>query len=372
MKSLVITILSLSLFALTGCDNDSDDPPAPSNTARVPHGNSGSLVVELDDSLTIDALKELGAKFKANSDGQITEVSLIGCPATDDDLQQLSKLSKLTSVRLNETQITDAGLETIGLLSNLTNLDLRGCGVSNTGIKHLVGLSKLRALRLSGESGVTTVDDGALADIGKLTNLKALLLDHLWVGENLPDLAPLQNLEELYLAKTLIDDTSLAALKQHPKLKKIRISQTQITDAGIEQLTALTNLTDLDLSENSVISDVGMSHLSKITTLTKLNLWRVALSDSGIEQLAGLVNMQWLNLDNTSLSDRGLIHLQGMKEIQFLHLGSTTITDAGLPHLAGLTTLKDLKVTRTAVTAEGVAALKEKLPTTEIQLKYLP
>jgi Leucine-rich repeat (LRR) protein len=372
MKSLVITILSLSLFALTGCDNDSDDPPAPSNTARVPHGISEPPVVEPDDSLTIDALKALGAKFKANSDGQITEVSLIGCPATDDDLQQLSKLSKLTSVRLNETQITDAGLETIGLLSNLTNLDLRGCGVSNTGIKHLVGLSKLRALRLSGESGVTTVDDGALADIGKLTNLKALLLDHLWVGENLPDLAPLQNLEELYLAKTLIDDTSLAALKQHPKLKKIRISQTQITDAGIEQLTALTNLTDLDLSENSVISDVGMSHLSKITTLTKLNLWRVALSDSGIEQLAGLVNMQWLNLDNTSLSDRGLIHLQGMKEIQFLHLGSTTITDAGLPHLAGLTTLKDLKVTRTAVTAEGVAALKEKLPTTEIQLKYLP
>ncbi|MBT4724988.1 MAG: hypothetical protein HOB29_08460, partial [Planctomycetaceae bacterium] len=200
MKSLVITILSLSLFALTGCDNDSDDPPAPSNTARVPHGISEPPVVEPDDSLTIDALKALGAKFKANSDGQITEVSLIGCPATDDDLQQLSKLSKLTSVRLNETQITDAGLETIGLLSNLTNLDLRGCGVSNTGMEHLVGLSKLRALRLSGESGVTTVDDGALADIGKLTNLKALLLDHLWVGENLPDLAPLQNLEELYLA----------------------------------------------------------------------------------------------------------------------------------------------------------------------------
>ena len=372
MKTLVITILSLSLFALTGCDNDSADTPAQSNTVPSPQGMSEPPVVKPDDALTVDALQVLEAKLKTNSDGQITEVSLIGCSATDDDLQQLSQLSKLTSVRLNETQITDAGMETIGLLSNLTNLDLRGCGVSNTGMAHLVALSKLRALRLSGENGRTTVDDGALADIAKLTNLKALLLDHLWVGENLPDLAPLQNLEELYLAKTLIDDTSLAALQQHPKLKKIRISQTQITDAGIEQLTALTNLTDLDLSENSVISDIGMFHLSQITTLTKLNLWRVALSDSGIKQLAGLVNMQWLNLDNTSLSDDGLVHLKGMKNIQFLHLGSTTITDAGLPHLAGLTTLKDLKVTRTAVTAEGVAALKEKLPTTEIQLKYLP
>lgn len=370
MKSLAITILYLSLIVLTSCNNDSDNP-VQNNTIPVPQ-EINEPVVEPDDSLTVDALKALGAKFKANKDGQITEVSLIGYPVTDDDLQQLSNLPKLTSIRLNETQITDAGLETIGRLNNLTNLDLRGCGVSNTGIAHLVGLSKLRALRLSGESGVTSVDDGALADIGKLTNLKALLLDHLWVGENLLDLAPLQNLEELYLAKTLIDDTSLAALKQHPRLKKLRISQTQITDAGLEHLTALTHLTDLDLSENSVISDVGMSHLSKITTLTKLNLWRVALSDSGIQQLAGLVKMHWLNLDNTSLSDDGLVHLEGMKDIQFLHLGSTTITDAGLPQLAGLTTLKDLKVTRTAVTAEGVAALKEKLPTTEIQLKYLP
>lgn len=370
MKSLVITILSLSLIALTSCNSDSSDP-LENNTTPAPQGMN-EPVVEPDDSLTVETLKALGAKFKANEHSQITEVSLIGCPATDDDLPQLSNLPKLTSLRLNETQITDAGLETIGRLNNLTNLDLRGCSVSNAGIAHLVGLSKLRALRLSGESGVTSVDDGALADIGKLTNLKALLLDHLWVGENLPDLAPLQNLEELYLAKTLIDDTSLEALKQHPQLKKLRISQTQITDAGLEQLTALTHLTDLDLSENSVISDVGMSHLSKMTTLTKLNLWRVALSDSGIQQLAGLVNMQWLNLDNTSLSDDGLVHLEGMKDIQFLHLGSTTITDAGLPRLAGLTTLKDLKVTRTAVTAEGVAALKEKLPTTEIQLKYLP
>ena len=66
-----------------------------------------------------------------------------------------------------------------------------------------------------------------------------------------------------------------------------------------------------------------------------------------------------------------LVHLQGMAQITFLHLGSTTITDAGLVHLEGLTTLKDLKVTRTAVTEEGVASLNEKLPTTEIQLKYL-
>lgn len=54
-----------------------------------------------------------------------------------------------------------------------------------------------------------------------------------------------------------------------------------------------------------------------------------------------------------------------------LHLGSTAVSDAGLQQLESLTTLKDLKVTRTPVTADGVAALKKKLPHTEIQLQYI-
>ena len=79
MKSLVITILSLSLIALTSCND-----PVQNNTIPAPQGMS-EPVVEPDDSLTVEALKALGAKFKANKDSQITEVSLIGCPATDSE-----------------------------------------------------------------------------------------------------------------------------------------------------------------------------------------------------------------------------------------------------------------------------------------------
>ena len=114
-----------------------------------------------------------------------------------------------------------------------------------------------------------------------------------------------------------------------------------------------------------------MQHIGKIMTLERLNLWRVrALTDFGVEQLAGL--KKWTgSIWITHHSDAGLVHLQGMSKVTFLPLGSTTITDAGLVHLESLKALKDLKVTRTAVTEDGVAKLKEKLPTTEIQLKYL-
>ena len=64
MKTLVITIISLSLFALTGCDNDSDDSPAQSNTVPSPQGMSDPPVVEPDAALTVDALQVLEAKLK--------------------------------------------------------------------------------------------------------------------------------------------------------------------------------------------------------------------------------------------------------------------------------------------------------------------
>ena len=60
-----------------------------------------------------------------------------------------------------------------------------------------------------------------------------------------------------------------------------------------------------------------------------------------------------------------------MKQLEFLHLGSTAVSDVGLKFLAPLTALKDLKVTRTAVTEAGVEELKQQLPDTKIQLKYL-
>ena len=362
-------LLSISIFIFTGCS----EPKTSSVTVDPQNDEKPAKEITLaDDANIVTALTNLGAELKKNRDGLITEVNLIGTNASDADLEQLGLLSQLTSLRLNETNISATGMEDVGKLTNLVNLDLRGCSINNESMKALEGLSQLRALRLSGESGSTTVDDDGMASINKLTSLKALLLDHLWISEvGLTDLADLKNLEELYLAKTLIDDASLAVLTQHPKLKKLRISQTQISDAGLESLVALENLTDLDLSENSIISDLGMEHVGKITTLKRLNLWRVALSDFGVGKLAGPKEIDWLNLDNTSLSDTGLIHLQGMAKITFLHLGSTTITDAGLVHLEGLTTLKDLKVTRTAVTEEGVASLNKKLPTTEIQLKYL-
>jgi len=333
---------------------------------------SCSVRAEADDPSAVTALKELATSLKHDSDGYVVEVNFRKTTIDNSALVHLAGLWRLKSLLLNETAIDDAGLETIGKIGTLTNLDLRGCKVSNRGVAHLVRLTKLRALRFNGKNGATTVDDGGMESLGKLTSLVALPLDFLWVSEEgLAKLAGLKNLQELYLAGTLAGDEAMETLSQFPQLKRLRISQTSVTGMGLSHLVPLKKLVDLDLSENSQLDDRGLASLAEMKQLTKLNLWRVAMSDAGAAHLARLTNLRWLNLDNTQLTDEGLTHLSAMSQLTFLHLGSTAVSDDGLSQLVGLKKLKDLKITRTAVTEAGAAALQKKMPSTAIQLKYI-
>jgi len=368
-----ILLLAITASLISGCKPTAaptgSSPPGtdPSETVTAPR-----VAPEPDDAGSVSALEEAGAKLKKDGDGLVIEVDLRGTTIGDAALENLVGLQRVRSVLLNETAVTDAGMATVGKVATLQNVDLRGCTISNAGLEPLTALSELKALRLSGESGVTSVDDDGMVHVGKMKNLKALLLDFLWISEvGLEQLAGLDKLEELYLAKTLVGDDALAMMSQFPRLKKLRISQCQFENAGLAHLAKVTTLEDLDLSENNSINDSGMPHLSGLKKLKRLNLWRTFVGDAGVEKLAGLTAMEWLNLDNSQISDDCLKHLSGMSKLSFLHLGSTLVSDAGLPALNGLTALKDLKVTRTAVTEEGVAELKKSLPDTEIQLRYI-
>jgi len=366
-------LLTLTISLVAGCKPST----APTGTSPKDAGSSVTVAPpkpapEPDDAECVAGLEETGAKLKKDGDGLVIEADFRGLTIDDSALKHLAGLRRVRSVLLNETGVTDAGMATVGKVATLQNVDLRGCTISNAGLEPLVALSQLKALRLSGESGATSVDDDGMVHVAKMKNLKALLLDFLWVSEvGLEQLVGLDKLEELYLAKTLVGDDALATMSQFPRLKKLRISQCQFENEGLAHLAKVTTLEDLDLSENNSINDSGMPHLAGLTKLKRLNLWRTYVGDPGVESLAGLTAMEWLNLDNSQISDACLMHLSGMSKLSFLHLGSTLVSDAGLPALEGLTSLKDLKVTRTAVTAEGVEALNKKLPDTEIQLQYI-
>jgi hypothetical protein len=69
-----------------------------------------------------------------------------------------------------------------------------------------------------------------------------------------------------------------------PGLKKLSLTLTGVTGAGLSALVSLRHLTDLYLIETA-IDDDAVDPLSRLTPLRRLVLLRTALSDAGINRL---------------------------------------------------------------------------------------
>ena len=93
--------------------------------------------------------------------------------SVDADLADLSGLTQLTELHLNETLVGDAGLAHLSGLTQLTLLYIGGMQVTNAGLTHLRSLTQLTRLGLEG----TNVTDAGLAHLGGLTQLKSLDLE---------------------------------------------------------------------------------------------------------------------------------------------------------------------------------------------------
>ena len=186
-----------TLVLASGC-KPAATPTGPTSTGSGPSGivQPTAAAAEPDAATSIAGLEKAAAKLKRDSDGFVIESDFRGLTIDDSVLEHLAGLPRLRSVLLSETAVTDAGMTAVGKVSTLQNVDLRGCRISNAGLEPLTALSELKALRLSGESGATTVDDDGMVHVAKMKNLKALLLDFLWVSEvGLEQLAGLDNLK---------------------------------------------------------------------------------------------------------------------------------------------------------------------------------
>jgi internalin A len=140
-------------------------------------------------------------------------------------------------------------------LANLTNLEELWLGLNSiSDVSALGNLTKLTYLDLANNK-LDNINYN-LSNLGTLSNLTKLKILNLTSNAYIQDvsfLAPLANLEELYIGNNRVEN--LAPLSGLTNLKKLSLGG-NILISNISPLAQLTNLTDLDLSYNGKIADI--------------------------------------------------------------------------------------------------------------------
>jgi len=282
------------------------------------------------------------------------QVGLRGIPLNPASVAALARFPGLRSLDLEATGLGDSALSQLATLTSLEELNLNQNPVSDAGLRHLAPLSKLRKLALNN------------------TYVEALSLP-VW---------PL--LADLSLLGTPVVD--LAALTRLPALRRLNLSETDITGQGIRTLASL-SLEHLDLSGTDVddtapwlaftslswlslrdtrITDKSLLQLAPLTRLTHLDLARTRTTNAAAPTLAKLTSLQTLNLAYADVNDAGLASLVSLTNLQTLILDSTLITDASLATLIKLTKLQTLDLYHSLISAPVLLELKRALPAARI------
>jgi len=103
------------------------------------------------------------------------------------------------------------------------------------------------------------------------------------------------------------------------KLKRLNLSHTTISDAGLSKIAEIGSLIQLRMASDQ-ISDAGLAVLEKLTALEHLHLIGTPLTDAGLEKLHGLKGLKSLYLDGTQATDEGVARLTAALPHAHLHL----------------------------------------------------
>jgi Leucine-rich repeat (LRR) protein len=152
------------------------------------------------------------------------------------------------------------------------------------------------------------------------------------------------NIIELDLTSTWVTDGDLGKVAQMRHLRKLDLSLTRVTDAGLEQLKGLENVVDLNCYYAERLTEDGIAHLRGWKYLEHLGLRGTKVTSQVFEHLAHLTSLRSLDLGFTQIEDEGFEHLASLTRLEKLSIGGNRLSGACLLLLKQLPALVDLDV----------------------------
>jgi hypothetical protein len=308
---------------------------------------------------------------------------------TEDDCEQLSRLTELAELTISSCEIESAGLPHLRRLKNLKTLDLQGIrpteANSRLELRHFPALERLhvscpaysithfrevwddsRSLEIDLEDVPSLtelqlpgfrVKIGTLRGADKLARLRASLAE--LSAEAQADLARLPSLEYADVRHSPLTEVPFTG---SPQLKILNLRGTQISDEGLAPLAGLTSIEHLSLADTP-IGDAGLRYLAALTNLRTLDLSGTQVAGPGLAHLAGLQRLTHVMLKGTPVADESLAELRRLPALVFLDLDETSVTDAGLAPLFDHPALQWVSLYRTKVSHAAALRVMRQQPT---------
>lgn len=165
----------------------------------------------------------------------------------DEVMPHISTLKNVSEIYFQDNGFEDKHVPYLNGISALNSLVISQTKITDAGVAKLAGMN-LEALFLDGTS-VTSV---CLEAIGQIPKLKSLDLGSTNVQDDLTPLAKLEDLEWLVLRDTdlsSLSDESIAALTSIPKLARLTVTNTGITEDAKRRLKSAKPALNLEAAD---------------------------------------------------------------------------------------------------------------------------
>jgi internalin A len=279
------------------------------------------------------AVTDEGLKYLAGMRG-LTWLDVDAEGVSDAALAHIVHRTQLEHLTLRAISSLTA-FEQVSTLAALRELEATVHKEVNAGWKCLEDLGQLESLTVAGAG----VNDEAMIHIGQLTRLKALSIRFsTMTDDGLAHLAKLENLEHLHLHNSPITAEGLLSLAGTKKLKWLSLGGISETGtAGLEVLARWPNIEVLNLFNDSTrtLTEDQLAHLAALPRLRRLQLSNIEVTDRGAQLLSELSGLKqlWIDLGVSRLTDAGLEHLARLPRLENVGVGGD-FTRSGLEALA--------------------------------------
>lgn len=221
--------------------------------------------------------------------------------------------------------------------------------------------------RLGVPDACTIVAIGATADSLRLDDLQGVMLNEVervrMLGKGVRDSWLRQidsrKLSRIVLSNCEITDGGFAALTLNEKMRSVGVSQCPLTNASLRHISDQCSVIESLSLRGTLVDDAGMKFLRNVS-VKALVLSDTAITDNGIESIAASqLEARVLCLDGTGITDAGVASLvAGCPKLELLQLNRCpSVTVACLDGLLSHPMLRRVELADTSIQYEDVGKL---------------